>query len=173
MSMVNPRSALENSWTSAACDQVGGIGCWLGLTDRSNGTNSTWFWGDGTPLSYSNWAVRDGKPEGNGGSNEHHAAIFPSADISGTRYLRSWYDTVFGRGQFFAACQTTRGGDTSLCSSSDARFVSAAVAADAAVTAARGCAGELKCDILNSGGADIKRSLMMFICAAALLPLLL
>lgn len=156
MDMVNPRSALENSWASAACDQVDGVGCWLGLTDRSNGTNSSWFWADGTQLSYSCWAVRDdrgGKIEGNGGPNEHHAAIFPSADISGTRYLRSWFDTIFGRGQFFAACQSSRGSNTSLCSGSGARFVSATDAADAAATAASGCGGELKCDITSTSGA--------------------
>jgi hypothetical protein len=184
MDMVNPRSELENSWASAACDQVDGVGCWLGLTDQSNDTNSEWFWADGAPLSYSNWAEREAytksdgtvRPafiEGNGGSNEHHAAIFPSADIHGTRYLRSWYDTVFGQGQFFAACQAPRGGNASLCSGSGAQFVSAAEAAQAAATAATGCGGEVKCYITSGGVTEHRPALLGLTWSAALLLLML
>ena len=185
MDMVHPRTALENSWASAACDQVDGVGCWLGLTDQSNGTDSEWFWADGTPLEYSSWAEREAftssdgtaRPaviEGNGGPDEHHAAIFPVADIHGTRYLRSWYDTIFGRGQFFAACQAPRSGGAGSpeCSGSGARFVSAAEAAQAAATAASGCGGELKCDITTSGATLLRPALPGLTCAAALLLLL-
>jgi len=187
MDMLNPRSELENSWASAACHQVpqaNGGGCWLGLTDQSNGTNSEWFWADGTPLSYSHWAEREGwtrsdgtvRPdfvEGNGGPGEHHAGILPSVDIRGIRYLRSWYDTVYGQGQLLAACQAPRGGNASLCSGSGTHFVSAAEATEAAAAVAGLCGGERKCDIVTSGGVALHQpALLGLACVTALLPLL-